>query len=105
MEKLPRGSSMVQIGRRRPVLIGILVGRVGWGWPIEPLRSDVGGAWPPALPTAASLGLSDYSQDDMLGLRGTNPPTLERKRARAHQAGEPKLTGTGIADGRTRVRG
>jgi hypothetical protein len=49
--------------------------------------------WPEGLSSAASLGLTDYSQVDTLGVR-YKFVTLERERARAHQMGEPKQTET-----------
>ena len=39
-------------------------------------------------PSSASRGLTDYAQVDVPGSR-TQPSTLERKRYRAHQIGEP----------------
>ena len=48
-------------------------------------------AW--SLPSSASRGLADYSQVDKLGVR-KKTSTFERRRARAHQIGEPKKTET-----------
>jgi hypothetical protein len=43
--------------------------------------------------SSALLGLTDFSDVDLLGvLGGTNPSILERERAQAHQIGEPEQT-------------